>query len=66
MRRFWLGRARSRRLPGHGRRRIDLAEDYQPRLEIVTGMFACKGERDRHPPTTYSTCCELHSTRDTD
>jgi DNA-binding transcriptional LysR family regulator len=36
------------RLPGHGLRKIDLAEDYHPRLEIVTGLFARKGERDRY------------------
>lgn len=36
------------RLPGQGLRKIDLAEDYQPRLEIVTGIFARKGERDRY------------------
>jgi hypothetical protein len=38
------------RLPGHGLRKIDLADDYQPRLEIVTGIFARKGERDRYAP----------------
>lgn len=36
------------RLPGGGLRKLDLADDYQPRLEIVTGIFARKGERDRH------------------
>jgi DNA-binding transcriptional LysR family regulator len=36
------------RLPGRGLRKIDLADDYQPRLEIVTGIFARKGERDRY------------------
>lgn len=36
------------RLPGQGLRKIDLAGDYQPRLEIVTGIFARKGERDRY------------------
>jgi DNA-binding transcriptional LysR family regulator len=36
------------RLPGQGLRKIDLADDYQPRLEIVTGIFARKGERDRY------------------
>ncbi|MEV0675874.1 LysR family transcriptional regulator [Actinosynnema sp. NPDC050436] len=36
------------RLPGQGLRKIDLAEDYQPRLEIVTGLFARTGERDRY------------------
>lgn len=38
------------RLPGHGLRKIDLANDYQPHLEIVTGIFARKGERDRYAP----------------
>jgi DNA-binding transcriptional LysR family regulator len=36
------------RLPGQGLRKIDLAEDYRPRLEIVTGIFARQGERDRY------------------
>ncbi len=36
------------RLPGRNLRKIDLAEDYQPRLEIVTGIFARKGERERY------------------
>lgn len=36
------------RLPGQGLRKIDLGDDYQPRLEIVTGIFARKGERDRY------------------
>ncbi|MGQ0840242.1 LysR family transcriptional regulator [Actinokineospora sp.] len=36
------------RLPGQGLRKIDLAEDYRPRLEIVTGIFARKGERARY------------------
>lgn len=36
------------RLPGQGLRKIDLANDYQPRLEIVTGIFARKGDRDRY------------------
>ncbi|MGB3441897.1 MAG: hypothetical protein WBA97_24390 [Actinophytocola sp.] len=36
------------RLPGQGLRKIDLAEDYQPNLEIVTGIFARRGERDRY------------------
>lgn len=36
------------RLPGQGLRKIALADDYQPRLEIVTGIFARKGERDRY------------------
>ena len=38
------------RLPGNGLRKIDLADDYQPRLEIVTGIFARKGERARYAP----------------
>ncbi|MBB5922469.1 hypothetical protein FHR81_003521 [Actinoalloteichus hoggarensis] len=36
------------RLPGQGLRKIDLADDYQPRLEILTGIFARKGDRDRY------------------
>ncbi len=36
------------RLPGRGLRKIDLADDYQPRLEIVTGIFARQGERQRY------------------
>ncbi|MFC0439641.1 LysR family transcriptional regulator [Kutzneria buriramensis] len=36
------------RLPGQGLRKIDLANDYHPPLEIVTGIFARKGERDRY------------------
>jgi DNA-binding transcriptional LysR family regulator len=36
------------RLPGEGLRKIDLADDYQPRLEIVTGILARKGERGRY------------------
>ncbi|PPK66190.1 LysR family transcriptional regulator [Actinokineospora auranticolor] len=36
------------RLPGQGLRKIDLAGDYEPRLEIVTGIFARKGERGRY------------------
>lgn len=36
------------RLPGTSLRKIDLADDYQPRLEIVTGIFARKGERNRY------------------
>jgi DNA-binding transcriptional LysR family regulator len=36
------------RLPGRGLRKIDLADDYDPALEIVTGIFARKGERDRY------------------
>ena len=36
------------RLPGVGLRKIDLADDYHPRLEIVTGVFARKGERERY------------------
>ncbi|MGH3818725.1 MAG: LysR family transcriptional regulator, partial [Pseudonocardiaceae bacterium] len=36
------------RLPGQGLRKIDLADDYQPHLEIVTGIFARKGERARY------------------
>jgi len=36
------------RLPGRNLRKIDLADDYQPRLEIVTGIFARKGERQRY------------------
>lgn len=38
------------RLPGRGLRKIDLADDYQPRLEIVTGIFARKGDRARYTP----------------
>ncbi|WP_410657982.1 LysR family transcriptional regulator [Amycolatopsis sp. lyj-112] len=38
------------RLPGQGLRKIDLADDYQPSLEIVTGIFARKNERDRYAP----------------
>lgn len=38
------------RLPGRGLRKIDLADDYQPRLEIVTGIFARKDERARYAP----------------
>lgn len=38
------------RLPGRGLRKIDLADDYQPSLEIVTGIFARKGDRDRYAP----------------
>jgi DNA-binding transcriptional LysR family regulator len=37
------------RLPGQGLRKIDLADDHRPRLEIVTGIFARKGERARYP-----------------
>ncbi|MEU0882496.1 hypothetical protein ABZ345_28145 [Lentzea sp. NPDC005914] len=36
------------RLFGRGLRKIDLADDYDPALEIVTGIFARKGERDRY------------------
>lgn len=36
------------RLPGRGLRKIDLADDYEPALEIVTGIFARKAERDRY------------------
>ncbi|MGH3701772.1 MAG: LysR family transcriptional regulator [Pseudonocardiaceae bacterium] len=36
------------RLPGQGLRKIDLTDDYQPHLEIVTGIFARKGERARY------------------
>ncbi len=36
------------RLPGRNLRKIDLAHDYEPALEIVTGIFARKGERDRY------------------
>jgi DNA-binding transcriptional LysR family regulator len=36
------------RLPGRGLRKIDLADDYRPRLEIVTGIFARKGDRVRY------------------
>ncbi|ONI90402.1 LysR family transcriptional regulator [Actinosynnema sp. ALI-1.44] len=36
------------RLPGLGLRKIDLADDYRPRLEIVTGVFARQGERNRY------------------
>ncbi|APU16621.1 MULTISPECIES: LysR family transcriptional regulator [Actinoalloteichus] len=35
-------------LPGQGLRKIKLADDYTPRLEIVTGIFARKGERERY------------------
>jgi hypothetical protein len=34
-------------LPGHNLRKIDLAEDYDPALEIVTGIFMRSGERSR-------------------
>ena len=36
------------RLPGRNLRKIDLADAYQPRLEIVTGIFARKDERERY------------------
>lgn len=36
------------RLPGRNLRKIDLADDYEPRLEIVTGIFARKDERERY------------------
>jgi DNA-binding transcriptional LysR family regulator len=36
------------RLPGRNLRKIDLADDYQPHLEIVTGIFARKGEQQRY------------------
>ncbi len=36
------------RLPGRNLRKIDLAHDYEPALEIVTGIFARKGERERY------------------
>jgi hypothetical protein len=36
------------RLPGQGLRKIDLANDYEPRLEIVTGVFPRKGEDARY------------------
>ncbi|KJK43701.1 LysR family transcriptional regulator [Lentzea aerocolonigenes] len=36
------------RLPGRGLRKINLADDYDPALEIVTGIFARSGERDRY------------------
>ncbi|GLZ32062.1 hypothetical protein Lesp02_42500 [Lentzea sp. NBRC 105346] len=36
------------RLPGCGLRKINLADDFDPALEIVTGIFARKGERDRY------------------
>jgi DNA-binding transcriptional LysR family regulator len=36
------------RLPGRDLRKIDLADDYQPALEIVTGIFARQGERQRY------------------
>ncbi|KAA2252365.1 LysR family transcriptional regulator [Solihabitans fulvus] len=36
------------RLPGRGLRKIALANDYEPALEIVTGIFARKGERERY------------------
>lgn len=36
------------RLPGPALRKIDLGEGYKPRLEIVTGIFARKSERDRY------------------
>ena len=35
-------------LPGRNLRKIDLADDYQPRLEIVAGVFARKGEWERY------------------
>ena len=42
------GAAVEGRLPGRGLRKINLADDFQPRLEIVTGIFARKGERDHY------------------
>ncbi|MGI8817275.1 MAG: LysR family transcriptional regulator [Pseudonocardia sp.] len=36
------------RLPGANLRKIDLADDYEPTLEIATGIFARTGERDRY------------------
>ncbi|SER77811.1 DNA-binding transcriptional regulator, LysR family [Lentzea xinjiangensis] len=36
------------RLPGRGLRKIDLADDFDPALEIVTGIFARRGERERY------------------
>lgn len=36
------------RLPGGQLRKIDLADDFEPALEIVTGIFARKGERERY------------------
>lgn len=36
------------RLPGRHLRKIDLANDYEPQLEIVTGIFARTGERQRY------------------
>jgi hypothetical protein len=36
------------RLPGRNFRQIDLADGYQPHLEIVTGILARKGERQRY------------------
>lgn len=36
------------RLPGQGLRKIELADDYDPPLEIVTGVFARAGERARY------------------
>jgi DNA-binding transcriptional LysR family regulator len=38
------------RLPGRNLRKIDLADDYTPPLEIVTGIFARIGDRDRYGP----------------
>lgn len=32
------------RLPGRGLRKIHLAGDFDPELEIVTGIFARRGE----------------------
>lgn len=35
-------------LPGNNLRKIELAENYEPQLEIVTGIFARSGERQRY------------------
>ncbi|MFD9734638.1 LysR family transcriptional regulator [Umezawaea sp. NPDC059074] len=36
------------RLPGRDLRKITLADDYDPALEIATGIFARTGERERY------------------
>jgi hypothetical protein len=38
-------------LPGRNLRKIELADDYQPRLEIVTGIFAVKANGNATPTT---------------
>ena len=37
-------------LPGKNLRKVGLADDYSPALEIVTGIFMRKGERERVAP----------------